>query len=171
MNKIKEYKDKINKLESEKFRLQNENKDLYYEKEKLEKGIDIATIIVLPCLLGLFSIAVGGTSLVNSYPTLIPTLSTIMGFSTIGLTCYTLGAGHRIKNIDKKTEKNLNDLEENESELEFTEQLLEKYDRYNCINNENTVENKDNLVLNNHIVNNVVNTRGKVRSLANKRVN
>ncbi len=171
MNKLKEYNDRIEKLENERGRLLRDNEKLYYKIEDLKVKRDKVVCIGIPfSLLGMTLVTVLA-SVWNMGPNVIGTCATIGGLTVCGLGIDDLRLGLKIGKLSKNRDINEFYLEKNEHDIDHAYDLLESYEKLNSISNEDIITNKNNLVHNNSFVNNVVKSRNKIKSLAYKKVN
>ena len=171
MNKRKEYCDRINKLESEEAKLLNKNSDIYFKREELSKKRDKNMLMRMPVTCILMVIGTIGLYNLTNNPNIAGIMASLTGCSICGISIYDLVLGIKISKLDKESNNVSFELKRNENELEYTKELLESYEKQNSVSNERIVTNKANLVYNNNLVNNIVNTKGKVRTLSHKKAN
>ena len=171
MNKLKEYKDKINKLEKERVQIQKENDKIDIEIENLNTKRDKTVLVFIPASLVSMVTLLLIVYNVTHNPNVMGSLAAFTGCSVSGLGIESLRQGLKIGKLLNKKEDNELKLDKNEYDLEYAKQVLESYEKINSISNEDIMVNKDNLVHNNSFVNNIVKSRDKIRSLSYKKAN
>ena len=168
MNKNKEYNDKINKLESEKTKMINENVELVDQVDILSDKRQYTICLGVPFSMAICGLASIGTYLLTKNTVGTSVFAGLLGVSACALSAYDLILGLNVKKLNKKINNNI-EIDKKEDELDYTKQLLDSYDKANSLNNEEIKENKTNFVHNNYFVNKKVDTKGKTRALVHRK--
>ena len=169
MNKNKEYNDKINKLESEKTKMINENVELVDQVDILSDKRQYTICLGVPFSMAICGLASIGTYLLTKNTVGTSVFAGLLGVSACALSAYDLILGLNVKKLNKKINNNDIEIDKKEDEIDYTKQLLDSYDKANSLNNEEKKENKTNFVHNNYFSNNKVDTKGKTRTLVHRK--